>query len=689
MGCSAPGLLDLRPVPVNPKCPGVVLHATFVDNLLTDSFITEAATPAVILGVMATALAAAISLTYGGRWWQAGPLSVVWLGVPLVVGFAAYAKGQWWPVAAHGTASALGLVGALAANYLAEGRQKAFIKQAFRHYLSGDVIEKILRDPKHLQLGGEKRELTIMFTDLAGFSTFSERLGPVELTTLLNDYLSEMTDIIMDEGGTLDKYEGDAIIAFWNAPLEQSDHAVRACRAALRCQRRLAELREAYQQRTGASLRMRVGLNTGEVVVGNMGSHKRFNYTILGDAANLASRLEGANKAFGTETMVSGSTWQLASSEFRGRKLADLRVVGRKTAVPVYELTGFATDAVPAGWETFAAGLTRFRAGDFAGAKEIFEQLPDDPAAQTLCSALYGTVCPSSGLVGWRMGADGEMSLRLFIGGMRGSRPATGAAFEEFGGDTTSLLLVGSHGERLVLDAGTGMHAVAKQLADAGPGEVTMLFSHYHLDHMAGLTMNPLFYQSGWSFQLVGPTFADGGVRDAVTRLLAPPYWPIACGADERTTRIRRSRGRGNLGWTACACEAVRCRIPAGVWPTASTTRTAAPSLVFATDLEWQKRTDADETAFMTLCRDTETGGHAHSSTPISPGPRQEPLPDGGTVAGRMTWRLRSPRACSVCSWDIMPRMRTTRALRALEQQVKKRAARQHAGTGRTMVDGW
>jgi len=382
VGCSAPALLDLRPIPVNPKCPGVVLHATFLDNLLTDSFITEAAPPMVILGVMATAIAAAVSLTYGGRWWQAGTLSVVWLGVPVAIGFGAYAQGQWWPVAVHGSASALGLVGALAANYWAEGRQKAFIKQAFRHYLSGDVIEKILRDPKHLELGGEKRELTIMFTDLAGFSSFSERLGPVELTALLNDYLSEMTDIIMDEGGTLDKYEGDAIIAFWNAPLEQADHAVRACRAALRCQRRLAELRETYQQRTGASLRMRVGLNTGEVVVGNMGSRKRFNYTILGDAANLASRLEGANKAFGTETMVSGSTWQRASAQFRARQLADLRVVGRKTAVPVYELTGFTSDPVPAGWEAFATGLARFRAGDFTGAREVFVQLPDDPAAQ-------------------------------------------------------------------------------------------------------------------------------------------------------------------------------------------------------------------------------------------------------------------------------------------------------------------
>ncbi len=382
MGCSAPALLDLRPVPVNSKCPGVVVHATFLDNLLTNSFIAEAAVPMVVAGILATAIAAALSLTYGGRWWQAGPLSVVWLGTPVLVGFVAYGRGFWWPMVAHETAVGLGLVGALTANYWAEGRQKAFIKQAFRHYLSGDVIEKILRDPKHLQLGGEKRELTIMFTDLAGFSSFSEKLGPVALTSLLNDYLSEMTDIILEEGGTLDKYEGDAIIAFWNAPLEQSNHAVRACRAALRCQRRLAELRDQYRQCTGADLRMRVGLNTGEVVVGNMGSRKRFNYTILGDAANLASRLEGANKAFGTEMMVSESTWRLACGEFSGRKLADLRVVGRKSAVPVYELSGYSGDRCPEDWDVFRDGLDRFHQGDFEGAMEYLERLSDDPAAR-------------------------------------------------------------------------------------------------------------------------------------------------------------------------------------------------------------------------------------------------------------------------------------------------------------------
>jgi len=195
------------------------------------------------------------------------------------------------------------------------------------------------------------------------------------------------------------------------------------------------------------------------------------------------------------------------------------------------------------------------------------------------------------------------MSLQLFIGGMRGSRPATGAAFGEFGGDTTSLLLVGSRGERMVLDAGTGMQAVAGQLTQAGPGEVTVLFSHYHLDHVAGLTMNPLFYRPDWSFKFVGPTFADGGVRDAVTGLLAPPYWPVSWErasapftfaefpADE--IRVEQLRVRGCPVPHPGGCLAYRIDDTNG-----------GASMVFATDLEWRNRTGESEMAFMTMCRD-------------------------------------------------------------------------------------
>ncbi len=194
------------------------------------------------------------------------------------------------------------------------------------------------------------------------------------------------------------------------------------------------------------------------------------------------------------------------------------------------------------------------------------------------------------------------MSLRLFIGGIRGSRPVTGAAFEEFGGDTTSLLVIGSQGERLVLDAGTGMHTVARQLAEAAPGEVTVLFSHYHLDHTVGLTMNPLFYQSGWSFRLLGPTFADGSVRDAVTRLLSPPYWPLP--VERMSARIEFAKivaeevSVGRLRVRGCPVPH-----PGGCLAYRIDDADSGGSLLFATDLEWQNRTTADEAAFLTMCR--------------------------------------------------------------------------------------
>lgn len=200
------------------------------------------------------------------------------------------------------------------------------------------------------------------------------------------------------------------------------------------------------------------------------------------------------------------------------------------------------------------------------------------------------------------------MNLRLFIGGMRGSRPAIGSGFDEFGGDTTSLLLVGSRGERLVLDAGTGMRAVAEQLAQTEPSKVTVLFSHYHLDHLAGLMMNPLFHKPDWSFNLIGPTFTDGGVRDAVTRLLAPPYWPVSwdqmkahfkfveCPSDcQRRTLILRQNLQVRLCPIPHPGGCMACRID---------DLGGGQSIVFATDLEWRKRTSADETAFLAMCRE-------------------------------------------------------------------------------------
>jgi adenylate cyclase len=259
--------------------------------------------------------------------------------------------------------------------------------------MSHVVIDRLLEDPSRLTLGGERRELSIFFSDLQGFSSLSERLDPNDLTTLLNDYLSDMTDIILEEEGTVDKYEGDAIIAFWNAPLDQPDHALRACRAALRCQRKLQERNPEFMQRVGTAFRMRIGINTGTVVVGNMGSRQRFDYTVLGDAANLASRLEGANKAFGTATMVAESTWAQTNGQMRGRAIGLLRVVGRQTPVRVFEPLSSENPLHGEQLEAFQRGLACCYENRWAEALEIFSELDNDPVAEVYakrCGELMG-----------------------------------------------------------------------------------------------------------------------------------------------------------------------------------------------------------------------------------------------------------------------------------------------------------
>ncbi|MBN2551850.1 MAG: adenylate/guanylate cyclase domain-containing protein, partial [Spirochaetales bacterium] len=253
----------------------------------------------------------------------------------------------------------------------------------FKQYLSPEVIEQLIAHPDRLKLGGERRELTIFFSDLQGFTSISEGLTPEELTSLLNEYLSAMTDIILEEGGTIDKYEGDAIIAFWNAPLELPDHAVRGVRAALRSQQRLAAMRPELRARVGKDMYMRIGMNSGPAVVGNMGSRARFDYTMLGDAVNLASRLEGVNKQFRTYTMISAATVELAAGAFPVRELGRVAVVGREKPVTVYEpMLAEAWEAARERLAAFAAALADFYAGHFTEAADGFAAIAvQDPAA--------------------------------------------------------------------------------------------------------------------------------------------------------------------------------------------------------------------------------------------------------------------------------------------------------------------
>lgn len=387
-GLTAPGLHDMRATPVSAVYPGVEIHATALDNLITGDFIRKPPTWAVAAWVFLLCLGAA----FAGSLFQAVRHSVVvfafLLPLPILGGFLTYPLGYWWPVMVAEVGVLLVLLGVVFLNLALVGEQKRFIKKAFNHYLSPVVIERILEDPDQLRLGGERRELTIFFSDLAGFTSLSEGLDPQELTHLLNDYLSEMSEFILKAGGTLDKYEGDAIIAFWNAPLSQPDHALAACRAALKCNQRLLQRASEYEKRLGRVLWARIGINTGPVVVGNMGSRQRFDYTVLGDAANLASRLEGANKVFGTPLMVSEETWRQTRGELSGRKLGRLKVVGRKEAVTVYQPLGEAGQGLSPEMEIFTQGIDLVENRDWQAALHCFQGIEQDPAANAYVKKL-------------------------------------------------------------------------------------------------------------------------------------------------------------------------------------------------------------------------------------------------------------------------------------------------------------
>ncbi len=388
IGTSAPGLGDLRSTPGADLLPGVVIHANVLDNLLSGDFIAPVPQWISTLFTLVWTLSACVLVAAISKLRNMAGAVLLTLAAPFACGFFAYYLGFRLPVALPAGSVFLGVLASSFLKYATEGRRHRFIRNAFAHYLSPQVIEKILADPDRLRLGGERRVLTIFFSDLEKFSTISERLEPERLTALLNEYLSDMTDIILDEGGTLDKYEGDAVVAFWNAPLSQEDHAYRACRAALLCQRKLKQRKEDFLERYGARLRMRIGLHTGPVVVGNLGSSRRFDYTILGDAANVASRLEGANKAFGTEVMVSEDTVGRTGGALITRELGLVQVVGRSTPLRVYELRGFAGEEDPLDLDRFDEGLRLLRGGRPEEALRCFEALGGDRV-----SLLYAERC--------------------------------------------------------------------------------------------------------------------------------------------------------------------------------------------------------------------------------------------------------------------------------------------------------
>jgi adenylate cyclase len=274
--------------------------------------------------------------------------------------------------------------------YLKEMGQKTMIKGAFGQYLSPKVVEILVNDPSKLSLGGEHREMTAFFSDVAGFSSISEKLTPTELVHLLNEYLTAMCDIIATYDGTVDKFEGDAIIAFWGAPLTQEDHAVLCCHAAIDMDKHMISMREKLKEEGRPNMTVRMGINSGPMVVGNMGSATRMDYTIMGDAVNLAARLEGANKFYTSGTMISDATYALAKDHIEARELDTVRVVGKKEPITIYQLmdkkdqvTGERAEML----EHYYRGTAAYKARQYSEAIPHFEKalgvIEDDGPALT------------------------------------------------------------------------------------------------------------------------------------------------------------------------------------------------------------------------------------------------------------------------------------------------------------------
>jgi adenylate cyclase len=383
-GFSAPGLYDLKPTPVGGVYPGVEIQATLLDNLLSNDFMSRSPKWLDISLLMLLSLSCTVLLSIFSSPLQSVVISTLTVLIPIALSLFMYHTGYWLSLVVEEIGVFGAILTSLVVNYATEGRQKRFIKNAFKQYLNPDVIDQLIKNPSRLKLGGERKDLSIFFSDLQGFTTISEGLDPETLTTFLNEYLSAMTDIIREEGGTVDKYEGDAIIAFWNAPLEVEDHAIRSVRTALRCQMQLKEMRPVFRNRIGKDILMRIGINTGPVVVGNLGSDLRFDYTVLGDAVNLASRLEGANKEFGTYTMISESTRSIVGDMFPARELGRLVVVGKKEPVTVYEpMMNDSYEQKKYELQTFSEALDLFYKGNLRQAQTVFSSISNsDPAAK-------------------------------------------------------------------------------------------------------------------------------------------------------------------------------------------------------------------------------------------------------------------------------------------------------------------
>lgn len=385
VGQTASGLTDLGPTPHAAVSPMVLVHANAINNILQSDYLKEVPSTWLAIAWLVVAWGTVVPLR------QAPVLLAVFVPVAVIAGYAGIAFGlfAWksvalplfWPV----TSFALTHGAAVAERLSAERRAKARIQSLFGTYVAPEAVDRMIASGEEPKLGGEEVEITAFFSDIEGFSTFSEQLEPKRLVALMNEYLTEMNDILQDSGGTLDKFIGDAIVGMFGAPLWFDGHAYQACLASVLMQRRQAQLCKLWREERQwppavFEMRTRIGLNSGVAVIGNIGSRRRFNYTMMGDTVNLAARTESAAKAYGVVTMVTGETRRLAQAQRDDlvyRFLDKIVVKGRTLPVETFELVetqaGISAE-MRICLEIYEQGLQRYWARDWAAGANIFEQ---------------------------------------------------------------------------------------------------------------------------------------------------------------------------------------------------------------------------------------------------------------------------------------------------------------------------
>jgi len=396
IGDISTGVSDLGQTPLASEEPLILVHASLLNGMLTNSFYDKWTARRVLVLIwlagavlgLAACLRSSWALYGSGLAISAGVAGLTWLE---------FIHFHLVPIVTVEASILIYFFGVVAAVELAVGKERSFIRNAFSRYVPEKVVDTLISNPHMLKLGGEERIITVLFCDLADFTTISENLPPARLVHLLNQYLTEMTAIILTHGGIIDKFEGDAIMAEFGAPLPMPDHAERAVRAGLEMQKRLQELRPAWRKDELPELHCRVGINTGPMIIGNMGSDQVFDYTVIGDAVNLASRLEGANKKYNTCLMISEYTQQaLPPDVFRTRLLDVIKVKGKSKPVRVFEVYGEAcfplTPDAQIYYVTYQEAMELYLARHFDRAEEKFRAVlsirPDDPASAEMLNRI-------------------------------------------------------------------------------------------------------------------------------------------------------------------------------------------------------------------------------------------------------------------------------------------------------------